>query len=200
VTRRSRLPEDPDARLVRWGWLAWFVAAMLFAWLAWRAGGHEDEALISWVLGAPVLALGLLWPLWRGARAFWHWTRTQPHAAWHGTYFEFNGRQIRVVFEADDVWVAADDVFDVFGLGGRAREPERVRQIAGRDGLVVVPGTRLLAFTGRGFEAWMERRTDRAAAEFRRWFDAQVVAPHRRKRAMLGTATPTDRNSVPADR
>ncbi len=188
MTRRPHLPhlaDDPDARLVRWGWLAWVAMCGLMAWLAWREGEHDRETMIGWALGAPALALWLLWPLWRGARAFWHWTRTRPQAEWHGVYFEFDGRQIRVFFDGDDYWVAADDVHDVFGLTGRARAPERVRMIVGRDGLAIAPGTRLLAFTERGLEAWMERRTDRVAADFKRWFDTQVIAPQRRKRALL---------------
>jgi len=205
MTRRPRWPrvaEDPDARLVRWGWLAWFGATAMLAWNGWRGGARDGEAMLSWVIAAPGLALWLLWPLWRGTRAFWHWTRARPYAEWHGAYYEFNGRQVRVLFEGEDLWIAADDVFEVFAIRGRARDPNRVRQIAGRDGLATAPGTGLLAFTERGLAAWMQRRTDRTASDFKRWFDTQVVAPHRRKRTRLGGAT-LQRNgqtTTPADR
>jgi hypothetical protein len=193
---RPRLPQiaaDPDARVARWGWLAWFVVTFLLAWQWWRGGPHDGEGMIVWVIGAPALALWVLWPLWHGIRKFWHWTRARPFAEWHGAYFEFHGRQIRVLFVDEDLWIAAADVFDVLGLHGRAREAERVRQIVGRDGLTAAPGTGLLAFTERGFAAWMERRTDRAAADFKRWFETQVVAPYRRKRALVaGIAKPRD--------
>jgi len=188
MTQRHRLPDltqDPDVRLARWGWLAWGVASVLLAWNWWRGGPRDGEAMLAWVIGAPALAVWLLWPLWRGTRAFWHWTRARPYVEWQGAYFEFNGRQMRVRFDGDELWLIAADVFDVFEISGRARDPERVRQIVGRDGLVIAPETTLLAFTERGFEAWMERRTDRVAADFKRWFDTQVVAPHRRKRALL---------------
>lgn len=185
---RAKLDEDPDDRLRRWGWLAWLVFTALLAALWWRTGALDGAAALPWALGAPALGLWLLWPLWRGGAAGWHWMRARPHADWHGAYFEFNGRQIRVVFADDDIWIAANDVFDAFGLAGRARDPERVRRLCGRDALVLAPGAGVVAFTERGLAAWMERRTDAVATEFKRWFEAEVVAPYRRKRGVENQA------------
>lgn len=179
--QRTPLSWDADSRPTRWGWLAWALASGLLLTFAWRWRPGEGDSAIGWALAAPVLALWLLWPLALGAVALWHWLRARPYAAWHGSYLEFDGRQIRVLFDGDSLWVVASDVFDALRLTGRARDLKRVRQIAGRDGLVRLPGSRLLAFTERGLMAWMERRTDRVAADFNRWFATQVTAPHRRR-------------------
>lgn len=196
---RARLAEDPDVRLLRWGWLAWTVTALLLLWAWWRSGTFDPTSMLAWTWVAPGIALWLLWPLWRGARAYWQWARAQPIAEWHGSYFEFHGRQVRVLFDGDEIWIVAADVFDALAHTGRARDPERVRQIAGRDGLTLVPGTTLLAFTERGLAAWMERRTDRVAAEFGRWFESQVASPYRRRNALAreeaATASRTTRSS-----
>src|SRR5215470_8589214 len=76
-----RLASDPDARMVRWGWIAW--------------GGLTLLVVLQWIfsrsaLGAVWLvqeaALWLLWPLYRGGGALWRWMRAAPHAAWNGAY------------------------------------------------------------------------------------------------------------------
>jgi prophage antirepressor-like protein len=84
----------------------------------------------------------------------------------------------------DDVFFAANDVFDVLGTAAIAREPERVRQVVGRDGLRSVPGFNLLCFSEKGLLAWLDRRTDRQAALFARWVDTQVLRPYRRRREL----------------
>ncbi|MGE5337710.1 MAG: hypothetical protein ACM3PU_07770 [Gemmatimonadota bacterium] len=185
MTWRPSLAEDPDERLLRWGWLAWAIGALLLAGAWWGGGALDRASMLAWTLAVPGIALWLLWPIWRGAHAYWHWVRARPLAQWHGSYFEFRGRQVRVLFDGDDIHVIASDVFDVLELFGRARDPERVRQIAGRDGLALMPGTSLLAFTERGLAAWMERRTDPVAAEFKRWFETQVALPYRRRNALV---------------
>jgi hypothetical protein len=78
----------------------------------------------------------------------------------------------------------------VLDIQGHQRNPERVRQIAGRDGLVRPPGSRLLAFSETGLRAWLDRRTDIGAHKFGRWVEHQVLEPRRRRR---------ERDSVPGE-
>jgi hypothetical protein len=42
-----------------------------------------------------------------------------------------------------------------------------------------------LVFTERGLTAWLERRRDPKAVQLRRWYERDVLAPHRRRRASL---------------
>jgi hypothetical protein len=180
--RPSLLDHDPDARTVRWGWVFWW------SWLL--VGGallHGDvkggAPGLGVVLAAPFWALWALWPLYRGARFALRHLRHAPLAAWEGRYFAFDDRQVRVSFDADAIFVAADDVFDALATPAAARDPERVRQIVGRDGLQPAPDGPWLAFTEKGLAAWLDRRSERRALLFARWFDSQVVAPYRRRRA-----------------
>jgi hypothetical protein len=174
---------DPDQRLRRWGWLAfaaWTAVGGVQLVQAWRAG---EDAIVGVALSAPLWAAWLLWLLWRGASALKEAARQRALRRWHGNFYEFRGRQIRIVFDGDEVLVAGDDVFDALGIDRRGRAPDRVRLLAGRDGLVELAAGRLLVFTERGLRAWLERRTDATAVKFGRWFEAEVAVPHRRRRA-----------------
>lgn len=175
----------PDPKALRRGWLLWFVWLVVGGQLLLRDLSGDGPGAISAVLVAPLWFAWLLWLAWRA------WTRfgPSPDRRWHGSWFEFDGLQIRVLFEDDAVLLVADDVLDAFGLTGHARDPERIRQIAGRDGLVLRTelGARgKLCFTERGLRAWLERRVDPRAAKFVRWYDTQVIAPYRRRREIGG--------------
>ncbi len=176
---------DPDARLLRWGWLAfavWTPIGAVQLWQAWRAG---EEALAGVALTAPLWAAWLLWLLWRAVAGVGQWAVHHASGRWHGNYFEFDGRQVRVVFDDDDVYVAAADVFAVLDTDARGRRPERVRLVAGGDGLIELTQPKLLAFTEAGLRAWMQRRSDKAATRFMTWLDDEVVAPYRVRRRAL---------------
>lgn len=172
---------DPGPNVLRWGWFLWF------AWILVGAGLLlQDLEAGNFVLGAvlvaPFWALWLLWPAYRGWAA---WVRLSRHSrwkAWQGNYYEFDGQQIRVLFDDDRVWFAADDVFDALRLEGRQRDPERGRLVAGRDGLAELPDSGLLVFSEPGLRAWLERRSDPDALKFARWVQTQVLDPYRRLR------------------
>jgi hypothetical protein len=172
-----RLASDPDARVVRWGWIGWggLTLVLVVQWIFFR-GALGAVGLVQ------AAALWLLWPLYRGAGALWRWMRAAPHAAWNGAYYEFDGRQMRLLFDDDAVYVVADDVFAALGLRGHATDPARVRLIAGSDGLRELPGRRELVFTERGLNAWLDRRSGDDAVRFRRWLEREAIAPHRKRR------------------
>jgi hypothetical protein len=176
------LPDDPDARSLRAGWIAsGLLLALVVLWL-WR--GIEPALAPFFALLA---AAALLFPLWRLVRWLWQQMKHGPYEPWQGAYYEFDGRQIRILFDDEgQAWLSADDVLDVFDLQGHARDRERLRLIAGRDGLRAAPGTQLVCFTERGLRAWLERRTERMAGQFAHWLNTQVLAPHRRKRELAG--------------
>lgn len=180
--RGSFLSQDPDERTVRWGWVFWF------AWLAvggalLRGDYRAGVIGIGAVLAAPFWALWLLWALYRGARLFMRGTRSWAHPT-DGLHYEFDGRRIRVEFDGDAIRFAAGDVFDALGTTHDARNAERVRQIAGREGLIISAQTGLLVFSEKGLTAWLNRRSDRTALQFSRWIELQVIAPYRRRREL----------------
>lgn len=176
-----KLAAEPDLRLVRWGWIGWIVLTLL---LAARYALLDGQAgALQFATSVQLAALWILWPLYRGARALWHWMHAAPYAAWNGSYFEFDGRQVRILFDDDALFVVADDVYATLDLRGRATDATRVRSIAGRDGLIRLPGRRELVFTERGLAAWLARRSDAKAVAFGRWIEQQVSAPQRRRRA-----------------
>ena len=185
----SHLTEDPDDRIDRWGWFLWFIWLAAGGALTARLVREGGLASIVVVLLAPFWGAWLLWLVVRGARWFRAWVDETIWGEWNGSYFEYDGRQMRVLFDGDSIFIAARDVFVACGIGSRGRDIERARLIAGRDGVVPAPESRLMCFTERGFRAWMERRTDPASGKFVLWFDRQVVNPYRRRREM-GYPTP----------
>jgi hypothetical protein len=179
----SFLQSDPEERIIRWGWVAW---------LGWFAVGgslllydmNAGRGGFSAVLTAPFWVIWFLWPVYRVLRVLWSWQQQASWGPWQGQYYEFDGRQIRILFDGDDIWFVANDVFDALGISGHQRNPERVRQIAGRDGLAAAPGSRRLAFSERGLAAWLERRADLNAHKFGIWVTKQVIEPFRRRREL----------------
>ena len=183
----SWLELDPDERVVRWGWKIWLAWGVIGGAL-FLADVKGGTGALSLVLVAPFWGMWLLWPTYRLIRAWWRW---QYESAWsesNGTCYEFDGRRIRILMRGDSIWVAAADVFDALGLQGRQRNVARVRQIAGRDGLVNAPGSRLMVFSEIGIKAWLDRRTDTVAHKFSYWLDKQVIAPYRKRQEMAGDA------------
>jgi hypothetical protein len=181
--RESFLARDPDERVVRWGWVLW--CSWLAVGGALLLGDYRGGVLgIGAILAAPFWALWLLWAIYRVARFALRTLRYAGLKQWSGRYYEFDGRQVRVLFEGDAIWFAAADVFEALGTARYARDVERVRQIVGRDGLRSAPDSDLLCFSEKGLTAWLDRRTERPAAQFARWVETQVVGPHRKRRAL----------------
>ena len=176
-----RLDGDPDARLLRWGWLFWAAITLDLGWAFAAAPARDPSGALRWALQVPLIALWLLWGGWRGARFVWHWLRDAPLAPWDGRYYAFDDRQIRVLLDDQDrLLIVASDVFDVLRIEGRGRNADRVRAIIGRDGLRTLPGTGRLAFTVPGLQGWLARNSRRDARRFSVWLRTQVSEPHDR--------------------
>ena len=179
----SWLHQDPDERVLRWGWMLWVAWGVIGGALLVNDIKAGTGAL-SVVLVAPFWGMWLLWPMYRFMRAWWRWQYEGAWADWNGTYYEFDGRQIRILTRGDSIWIAADDVIDALGLEGRQRHVARVREIAGRDGLTRPPGSRRMAFSEICIKAWLDRRTDTVAHKCSYWLDKQVIAPYRRRQEL----------------
>jgi hypothetical protein len=195
----GRAFSDPDTRLLRWGWLAFATWTLIGGAQLIRALRAGEEAMVGVALAAPAWALWLLWLLWRGVAALREDARRRAYGRWQGSYFEFEGRQVRVAFDDDGIFVAAADVFDALAIDARGRAPERVRLLAGREGLIERAGIDGGVFTERGLRAWMERRRDARALRLLRWFEDTVAGPRRRSReraaAPLDTAATSGRQN-----
>src|SRR5512134_355813 len=165
---RPLLAADPGPTTLRWGWFLWVIWAVVGTGLL----GEDREGsgfALGLVLSAPFWALWLLWPVYRGWAVWWRWARGSRRDQWQGNLYEFDGQQVRVLYDDDRIWFAADDVFDALGVDARQRDAERGPIMAACDALSKVPGSGLLAFSERGLAAWLDQRTDPDAVKFRRW-------------------------------
>jgi hypothetical protein len=162
---RPLLTADPAPTVLRWGW---------FLWVSWAVVGtgllgedRDGGFLLGVVLSAPFWALWLLWPVYR---AWALWTRAARRSRgqeWQGNYYEFEGRAVRVLHDADGIWFAADDAFDALGLDDAQRDAER--HFASDH-----PGSGAPVFSPERLAAWLDRRSDAAALRFREWAAALV--------------------------
>jgi hypothetical protein len=184
--RGKRLPHlayDPDARMRRWLWLIWagLTVALVFGWFA--APMRESTDAIPWLMKAPLIGLCVIWPLWRGARLILSQMREAPLAPWQGRYYAFDNLQIRVLLDEEDrLLIVASDVLDALRIKGRDRQPDRIRAIAGLDGLRTVPKMEEPVFTETGLQEWLKRSSRRDVVRFAHWLRTQVSEPHRRLR------------------
>ena len=182
---RPLLSPDPGPLVRRWGWFLWVTWGVIGTGLLGEDGKGGGLA-IGAVLTAPFWVLWMLWPVYR----LWGWWVRKGHherwQAWQGNYYEFDGQQVRVVFDGGQVWLAADDVFDALRRDRRGRDVERARVVAGREGLSALAGSDLLMFSEKGLSAWLDRRQDPEALKFGRWLQQQVIAPYRRRRELEG--------------
>lgn len=186
-----RIEADPDARLLRWGWTLFAAWTLLGGTLTLRELQTGSYGLIGVVLVAPFWAAWLMWLLWRGAVRMAPWFGYRPHYRYHGNYYEFDGRQVRIWFDDERVWVAVDDVLDVLELEGVARDVERLRALAGPDAVQRLDGVRGWVFSGAGLALWLARRGGATANRLAQWFDHQVHAPHRRRREREAAPPPS---------
>jgi hypothetical protein len=174
---------EPNPRIVRWGWLLWLL------WLVVATALLIDDfksgvLSLALVLSAPFWALWVGWPIYRGLGGWQRWQARARGGRRDGGHYEFDGQPIRTFFDGDRILWSADDVFDALAIHVDARRAERVRQIVGRDGLTAEPASRLLCFSERGLNAWLDRRSEPAAHKFRLWIDKQVIQPYRRRREL----------------
>ena len=181
--RASFLTRDPDPRVLRWGWVLWL--SWLLVGGALLLGDQRGGVLgVGAILASPFWLLWLFWLAYRALRTALRWHTAYTWGAAPGASYEFDGHRIRIGQHGDALWFAAADVFDALDTPADARNPERVRQIAGREGLQPAPGSDVLSFSEKGLAAWLERRTERQAAQFTRWVDLQVITPYRRRREL----------------
>jgi hypothetical protein len=182
--RGKRLPHlayDPDARTQRWIWLIWAASAvaLVFGWFA--APIRESTDAIPWLMKAPLIALCVLWPLWRGGKLLLSQMRESPLAPWQGRYYAFDNVQIRVLVDEEDrLLIVASDVLDALRIRGRDRQPDRIRAIVGPDGFRTVPEMEESVFTEAGLQEWLNRSSRRDVLRFARWLRTQVSDPHGR--------------------
>jgi hypothetical protein len=138
--------------------------------------------LALWWHGFGIFALVLALPMvgWLGARVLVHggfgafeWLSRMPFMGWEGSYYEFNGVQVRV-YEADgELWFVVPDVVRSVGM---KKVPESFHAVHPTD-VRNVPGKRLKALNPAGVEHLLSRRHEHEAMRFLNWMAREVVGP-----------------------
>jgi hypothetical protein len=114
----------------------------------------------------------------RGTGGFLDLAKHHALHEWHGAYYEFDGRQVRIFEDEGRLWFVAIDV--ARALGWR-RIPHRFLSTQ-RHRLRPVEGTRLQATDMAGLEILLGARREQNCGRFLRWARSEVEAPWLRKR------------------
>jgi prophage antirepressor-like protein len=101
----------------------------------------------------------------------------QAMAEWHGTYYAFNDRQVRIYDEDARLWFVAIDVARAVGW----KTLPQSFMTTHADRLHRVPGTPLKALDMEGMDLLLARRRDREAGRLLRWAKTEVEAPWRKR-------------------
>lgn len=134
--------------------------------------------LIGLLFALPVLAWIASRFLVHGGASAFAWMSTSHYRKWEGGYHEFNGVQVRVYEDEEQLWFVLPDVLESTGLreapgAFRAAHPGDIRDI---------PGHRLKGLNPRGVEHMLAKSPGHEAGRFLLWMRREVVLPWERRR------------------
>lgn len=135
--------------------------------------------LIAWVLARWILM---------GASRFKEHAEEAAIGDWNGRYYAFDGRQVRLHWDAATIWVDVEDLMRVVGRQADQATLGRIRLRIGEADCRVPVGLDRLCFTDRGAVAYLEGLSDMAAQKVNRWLTREVLPNIVRSREMQSDA------------
>jgi hypothetical protein len=157
------------------------AVAAAFSYLAYRLGGNHKSGLILVALSAPLWGVLLAKPILAFAAGYVRWAKQQPYTKWQGRYYEFFGTHVRVEELDGSLWFMERDILRILGRSpGNAAKlnygEAAIRELEG--------GELLLSEAAAVGVASRARHPD--AGKLRFWLEREVIAPHHRKREIVG--------------
>ncbi|MBS1143223.1 MAG: hypothetical protein H6R14_629 [Proteobacteria bacterium] len=122
--------------------------------------------LIAWVLARWILM---------GASRLKHHAEEAALGDWNGRYFAFDGRQVRVHWDATAIWVDVEDLMRAAGRQPDQATLGRIRLRIGAADCQVPSGTDRLCFSDQGAVAYLDGLSDMAAQKVHRWLTREVL-------------------------
>lgn len=145
------------------------AACFTVSYLAYRQIGPT-----TMMLTLPLWGAALARPIIEGVPALLRWAGHLHLQAWDGRYYEFDGRQVRVVTIGETLWFAEPDVVAI--LGGT---PEALRSKVGRNEYGPLGEGRLMGFPEQALRRLLNGDASPQALRFRLWMEREVIFPHR---------------------
>lgn len=144
------------------------------AWLLMKVYG-----IFGLLMYLPVAAWLASRAIVHGADGLWRWLSTAPLAKYHGSYYQFNGEQVRVQEHNARLWFAAQDVMRAIRM--QERLPDEL--LTRTHECAPVPGNKGMWFTIRGLEDFVVRHSPPEGRAIVHWAHREVVGPWEKKKA-----------------
>lgn len=125
----------------------------LFGWFASRGIVHGGDKVLSWLS-----TVGL--------------------AQYHGSFYQFNGVQVRIYEHAGEVWFAAQDVMRAIDM--KERLPDAL--LTRTHDCAPIPEAGRMCFNQRGLEKFVLGHASGDERAIINWAEREVIGPWRKKR------------------
>jgi len=97
-------------------------------------------------------------------------------AEWNGRYFAYYEHQLRIVWDAKQMWINSADVFAVLGLSPDGITRKAIAARLGRDGYGIPSKAAGECFSEAGLAIYLNGFGDLKTAQFRRWLERDILA------------------------
>lgn len=136
--------------------------------------------MIPFIIGIPFAGVMLAKPVIEAGATWFHWARKQPYAEWHGKYYEFAGRQVRLIEVGPELWVVDADLLGVIG----EKPSVMLESLYDVHEYDEIPGTGWRGFSPDGVEKVLRGSAHHEAGRMLLWLQREVYRQHARKREL----------------
>jgi len=93
---------------------------------------------------------------------------------WNGRYFEYEGRQVRIYWDRESIWIVADDVFVHLGERPDAVARKKTQIRLGADHFAKIPDVHLDGFSEDGLLRYLGKNQRSEFHRLKLWFEREV--------------------------
>jgi hypothetical protein len=162
------------------GWKFFNVAVVcavigIFLWMASLA-----PAGLGLLLCIPLLGWFASRGIVHGGDRLLQWLSTAGLAKYQGSYYQFNGQQVRIYEHSGEVWFAAQDVMRAIGM--KERLPDAL--LTRTHDCAPIPEAGRVCFNRRGLESFVVGHASLDGRAIITWAEREVIGPWEKKKAL----------------
>lgn len=101
---------------------------------------------------------------------------------WHGRFFSFEGSQVRVHWDDENIWIIADDIFQVMQREPDGVERKKIKARAGDENYRQIPGVGGECLSEEGVARYLAGLRVEDTRKLRLWLDREVFPVIKRNR------------------
>lgn len=151
------------------------VRLVLSAGILWAV--YKYLGMIPFILGIPVAGVLMAKPIIEVAANWFNWANKQPFEKWHGRYYSFADKQIRMLEVGEELWAVDADLLRVIG----EKPTLMLGSTYGSEDYGPIPDTKLHGFSPSGAEKALRKSSHHEASRMLMWLQREVYKVHQRK-------------------